>query len=178
MKTGYILFYHGKSFLSKSIEFFMLIFGMKKRISTKWIPSHMGTIFIEDSDIRIGESVWPRYKINDFKSNYNTNYLILKPKIDFTEEEIEKGRKYMLDLSTKGIYQWWKYPAWIYYSLTGKTSLFGKKSSDYNTICFESACRVLNEMRKGYFPEDYNFEAAYYGDVLYNNNFEIFIDKR
>ena len=178
VKTGYVLFYKGHTFLSKSIEYFMKLFGIKHKISVKWIPSHMGTSFIEDDLVKIGESVWPRYKINDFNSNYQKNFIIMKPKEDFTSEEQEIGKKYILELSAKGGYQWWKYPAYIWYVWTGRKELFNKKQSDWNTVCYESSTRVIIKMRSSLMPENYNTEEAICFDVLDNSKFEILIDKR
>jgi hypothetical protein len=179
IKTGYILIYQGTSILSKSIEFFMTIFNIKRNKPLNWIPSHMGTLYVEDNKVYIGESVWLRYKINDFNKEYSKgSYIIMKPKEDFIDQEQEIGKQYILELSASGSYQWWKYPAWIFYSLTGKKWLFSKKSSDYNTICYESTARVLEKMRPEFFPNNYDFEAAYYGDILFDNRLEILIDNR
>jgi len=179
LKTGYIVFYSGKSFISRLIKFFIYFFNLRIKKPTNWIPSHMGTLFIEGDEVLIGESIWLRYKLQNFYEEYKQgHYIIMKPIIDFTEEEQEIGKQYIIKLTSTGSYQWWKYPAWAYYALTGKKWMFGKKSSDYNSICYESTARVLEKMRPGFFPKDYEFELAYYGDIMYDKRMEIMIDKK
>lgn len=174
LKTGYILAYKGNSFLSTSIEWFMNLFREKTNIPKEWIPSHFGSILLDKfiSKFFIGESVWPRYKVNDLFKEYQKSFRIYVPIVPFTEEEEKIGAEYIMYLSTTGAYQWWKYPAYIWYSITHKTGLFAKKGSDWNTVCYESATRVASKMRPSLFTKNFDFEKATCFDVINNPNFK------
>jgi hypothetical protein len=178
VKTGYVVMTTSSSLLSRSIDRFIKIIGKKNNINSTWIPSHMGTIFIEGDEVRIGESVWPRYKIDDFNNNYKSDFIILKPKDDFTTEEQEKIKQYILDLSIEGNYRWWAYFAYMFWAVTGKKWMFTKHITDWNTVCYESTTMIQLKFRISYFPTNYDPMSALCFDILNNPNYEIIIDKR
>src|SRR5208337_2556443 len=121
LQTGDIGFVHGKTFLDRGIEFFERFLPEAFHHESKaFLPSHCLTIFMEGKDIFCGESVWPRYKIDDFLLDYmgknEMKMVIKRPIVPFTDAEKEVGKQYMLKLSSYGMYAFWRYPAYIWYA--------------------------------------------------------------
>jgi hypothetical protein len=172
LETGDIVFSHGKGFIARAIETIVpFIPRLFKNEDTSFIPSHCFTIFLEGDEIYCGESVWPRYKIDDFLAGYtgknSVPFVIKRPKDPFTDAEKEAGKEFMLSLSSKGIYAFWVYPAYVWYAITGKPILFPKEE-DNNLVCFESSVLVAAKMRPELFPLNYDFMDSNALD-LYNN---------
>jgi hypothetical protein len=165
--TGDILLVNSKSFLSKSIRYFMDILRKKKKIPKQWIGSHAGTFIWLNGDLFVAESVKNGFRIDLFERHYGTmtDFQIRRPSKPYSpdEEDMVFDKSFKLQ-EISDTYQFWNFIQWIFYILLG-INIFGKGGSNI-TYCYESTRRIRQYVRRDEFP--INPEMTSYFDVIEN----------
>lgn len=178
IKTGDIFFYRGKSFISKSIEFFMSLLGKELQKPEQWIPSHCGTFILLGGELFIGESVENGFKIRKFNEFYDLSKDDCKIStliIPYTEEEVQKVKDKIFDLSNKSWgYGYQTLGSWVVKILSlCKIDFFTQIQG--LLVCYQSTCIIGKYSKESNWKTIDNPYKVNIYDILNNKNYKIII---
>jgi hypothetical protein len=178
VQDGDMLVVAGKTFLSRSIIFFMKQYQKRFPISPEvlkflngFVGSHAGILFWVRGVLYVYESVVKGYKPDEFLKVYgpNDSFLVVRVKGGYYDYEKDQAMRYAQELVSVSLtYAYWDLAFWIVYiftrfSLTIKINShsftikyngfswplrWGGRMADY---CYETSYRIRNRIR----PKDY-----------------------
>ena len=148
IKSGDTFSINRKTFLGKSIAFFMQLFAKNNHIKSEFIPTHQGKLFWEGDVLMIYESNNHVFKKRPFLDYYfeTDDFIITTPKVSYSPIQIYAGQEYAeWLLEHQRGYQWLNFISWVVYVLSFKKIYIFRKS-ELVTFCFEAGCRIEQKM--------------------------------
>lgn len=154
-ETGDRILVNSRSFLSRSICFFMRWWARKKHLNPEYTYSHAGTILVIYGEVYVAESVENGFRIRKFDSHYHEglDMIVVRCRKEYTGEELHNARHYAIYLQeVNNFYQYWGLLQWIIL-IVFNINTFGR-GTKFSNYCYEGAYRIAKQTRPEEFPKN------------------------
>jgi hypothetical protein len=173
IKDGDIFLVANNKPISHGIMAFMWLWAIQKRQPTIFVPSHAGTLYWENGELVIYESLKNGNEKRIFLKSYDLEkitWFILTPNMPYTSQEQIKMKMYAEELLFNKHYQYGSFLSWIICVATlGIVQTW--RDSDKLTVCFEYAARLAASQRPSDWPK--KLENVTGIDILENTNWRV-----